>query len=260
MSDTKLNKTPVYQQLNELLRDLIRTGELKPGDQFLTERQIATRFEVSRATANKALSNLVSEGLLSFRKGIGTFVKPGTLDVDLRMLVSFTARAEAAGRNPATRVLGFARKLASEIDPTVAERLRLHGNEPVIVIERLRLADDQPIIFERRYLVEKFVRGMDAQSAAGSLYGLFTDAYHLRIAGADQTIRAISLDAADAERLGTKRGTAALEVSGIGVLESGDPLWYELTLYRGDSYAFHNRVGSAAPRTGRAFELVTPRS
>jgi GntR family transcriptional regulator len=260
MSAQKLNKTPVYQQLNELLRELIRSGELKPGDQFLTERQIATRFEVSRATANKALSNLVSEGLLLFRKGVGTFVQPGTLDVDLRMLVSFTARAEAAGRNPATRVLAFARKKAAEIDPLVADRLRLSGNESVIFIERLRLADSQPVIFERRYLVEKHVLGMDAQSAAGSLYGLFTDAYHLRIAGADQTIRAISLDTADAERLGTRRGTAALEVSGIGQLESGEPLWYELTLYRGDSYAFHNRVGNAAPRTGPAFELIAPRS
>jgi DNA-binding GntR family transcriptional regulator len=55
--------------LRELLRGL--------GERLLTERQICERFGVSRATANKALSNLVSEGVLEFRKGVGTFVREG---------------------------------------------------------------------------------------------------------------------------------------------------------------------------------------
>ncbi|MFN9913156.1 MAG: GntR family transcriptional regulator, partial [Pirellulaceae bacterium] len=44
-------------------------------DRFLTEREIADRFGVSRPTANKALASLVSEGLLEFRRGVGTFVQ-----------------------------------------------------------------------------------------------------------------------------------------------------------------------------------------
>ena len=72
---SRLVKTPIYQQLSQQLRDLIRQGEFKANDQFLTERQISDRFGVSRATANKALSNLVSEGILEFKKGIGTFIR-----------------------------------------------------------------------------------------------------------------------------------------------------------------------------------------
>lgn len=74
---TRLVRSPIYQQLNQLLRDLIREGEFKSNEQFLTERQICDRFNVSRATANKALSNLVAEGVLEFRKGVGTFVRGG---------------------------------------------------------------------------------------------------------------------------------------------------------------------------------------
>ena len=70
-----LVKEPIYQQLNGQLRLLIGSKECPLGSQFPTERQICERYGVSRATANKALSNLVSEGLLEFRKGVGTFVR-----------------------------------------------------------------------------------------------------------------------------------------------------------------------------------------
>ena len=101
----RLVKAPIYQQLNQLLRDLIREGEFKPGEQFLTERQICDRFDVSRATANKALSNLVAEGVLEFRKGVGTFLRGGILDYDLRALVSFTEKALSAGKTPSTKII-----------------------------------------------------------------------------------------------------------------------------------------------------------
>ena len=92
-----LMREPIYQQLNQLLRSLIRSVEFPVGGQFLTERQVSERFEVSRATANKALSNLVAEGLLTFRKGVGTFVSAQSMDYNLRTLVSFTEEALAAG-------------------------------------------------------------------------------------------------------------------------------------------------------------------
>src|ERR1700759_701525 len=101
----QLVRDPVYCQLNGLLRELIRSGEYRKGDQFLTEREIATRFGISRATANKALSSLVAEGVVSFKKGVGTFVQSNLLAYDLRTLVSFTEKARAAGRVPSTRVL-----------------------------------------------------------------------------------------------------------------------------------------------------------
>jgi DNA-binding GntR family transcriptional regulator len=70
-------RDPVYQQLSRALRAQITSGEIPFGEQFLTERQIAERYQVSRPTANKALGGLVTEGLLLFRKGIGTFVAGG---------------------------------------------------------------------------------------------------------------------------------------------------------------------------------------
>jgi DNA-binding GntR family transcriptional regulator len=71
-------KEPVYLQICKVLKNLIESGEFSRGDRFLSEREVGSRFEVSRTTANKALSSLVGEGILTYKKGIGTFVTEGS--------------------------------------------------------------------------------------------------------------------------------------------------------------------------------------
>ena len=218
-----LVRDPMYQQLNQELRKRLRSGAYASGDQFMTERSVSSEFRVSRVTANKALSSLVAEGLLEFRKGVGTFVKGGTLDYDLRTLVSFTARATAAGRKPTTRVL------------------RCDAVPPLLHLERLRLADHAPLILERREVDLALCPGLDREDLTGSLYALWTDKYGLRIEGADQSLRAVNLAADDARLLQVPAGAAAIEVTSTGRVEGGRRLWTERTLYRGDAYEFHHR-------------------
>jgi GntR family transcriptional regulator len=252
MMTAQLVKTPIYQQLNEALRDLIRNGEFSPDDQFLTERQICERFEVSRATANKALSNLVAEGIVAFKKGVGTFVRSGVLDYDLRALVSFTDKARAAGKVPSTRVLAFRSLPAVEASLDAAERLRLGERDDVYAVERLRLADDIPMILEKRVIAARHCPNLTADDLGGSLYALWTETYGLDITGADQTIRAVTIGDADSRLLAVESGAPGLLVSSLGTLAGGAPLWWEQTLYRGDAYEFQNRLGpiqTARPAT-----------
>ncbi len=239
----QLVKAPVYQQLNDLLRELIASGEFKTGERFLTERQVAERFEVSRATANKALSNLVSERLLEFRKGLGTFVKAGGLDVDLGLLVSFTARAAARGKAPSTKVLNLTKRAAAEVQPMVAQSLGVKGQDQLIEMHRLRSADGVPVIWERRFVVARHCPSLDAKTASGSLYTLWTQKYKLRLSGAEQTIRAVAATTETAALLKIKRGAPCLVVTAVGFLTNDEPLWWEETVYRGDVYEFRNRLG-----------------
>jgi GntR family transcriptional regulator len=255
---TQIIKAPIYQQLNEVLRDLIRSGEFAPDDQFLTERQISERFEVSRATANKALSNLVSEGIVAFKKGVGTFVRGGVLDYDLRSLVSFTDKALAAGKTPSTRVLDFQTPPAGDAPLDAAGHLRLADSDDVYYLERLRLADGVPMILETRCIAAKYCPGLTGEELAGSLYNLWTEKYRLDIAGADQTIRAVTVDDREATLLGVDPGAPGLLVSSLGTLSGGVPLWWEQTLYRGDAYEFQNRLGpiqTARPATPMLINL-----
>ncbi|MEW6359658.1 MAG: GntR family transcriptional regulator [Planctomycetota bacterium] len=255
----RLIKDPVYKQLNEALRDLIRSGEFKVGSQFPTERKVAERFGVSRATANKALSNLVAEGVLEFKKGVGTFVRGGVLGYDLRSLVSFTEKALAAGKKPSTRVLKFDELSARAAGVEVMNDLRVKPDEPLQYIERLRLTNGTPVILERRYLVARFCPDLNKSALQGSLYALWAEHYKLDIVGADQTIRAVSIQRADARLMNVKSGTAGLLVASVGYLSGGVPLWRERTLYRGDSYEFRNRLGpllTARPAAGTLLDLT----
>jgi GntR family transcriptional regulator len=244
----ELVRDPLYSQVNDVLRAMLRRGEFAPGDQFLTERQVSERFGISRATANKALAALVGEGTLEFRKGVGTFVRGGLLDYDLRSLVSFTEKARAAGKEPRTRVLRFESRPANADDAPAEWR----GVGPLWYMERLRLADETPVILERRYLSATHCPGLVAEDISGSLYELFTARFGLAIAGAEETIRAVALAPGDAALLDAPPGSAALRVVAVGLLPDDSPLWHEETLYRGDAYEFRNRLGPVrAPGNGR---------
>jgi GntR family transcriptional regulator len=234
-----LIKAPLYQQLHELLGELLRSGEFEHGDQFLTERQISERFGVSRPTANKVLAGLVSEGVLEFRKGIGTFVRRAHLDYDMRSLVSFTRKAKQAGKRPSTNVLVFRKMLAASLTPDVRAALRLADTDPVFYMERLRLADGAPVIHERRWVPAGLCPTLTRRDLRGSIYTFWTERLGLVIAGADQLIRAINIRAPESALLEMRSGTAGFLLIATGCLTDGRPLWSEKTTYRGDVYEFH---------------------
>ena len=243
----------VYENLNAKLRALVHGGTFAPGDKFLTERQVSEQFSISRPTANKALASLVSEGLLEFRKGIGTFVRAGVLDYDLRRLVSFTEKARAAGKVPRTEVRAFERP-AGQVPAKVLEALRVKAAPRVAYMERVRFADELPVIFERRYALLSGCDGVEIDDLAGSLYQLWTERLRLEVAGAEEVIRAVNLNRSEAAVFGLPVRTACLQVIATGLLKDGSPLWWEDTLYRSDAYEFRNQLGgipAGRPAVGR---------
>jgi formiminotetrahydrofolate cyclodeaminase len=68
---------PLYQQLREILREEIGSGRLKADDRVATELELMKRFGVSRTTVRQTIASLRKEGLLSVRRGKGTFVGGG---------------------------------------------------------------------------------------------------------------------------------------------------------------------------------------
>jgi GntR family transcriptional regulator of arabinose operon len=65
---------PLYQQVKRALLADIAAGRYSAGLPFVTQREICERFDVSHATAVRALNDLAAEGHLVRRRGQGTFV------------------------------------------------------------------------------------------------------------------------------------------------------------------------------------------
>jgi len=68
---------PIYLQIASSIRAQILSGDLAEGEQVLSTTQFAAQFGINPATAAKAFTGLVSEGLLEKRRGLGMFVAAG---------------------------------------------------------------------------------------------------------------------------------------------------------------------------------------
>lgn len=64
-----------YVQIAEQILQLIRKGELKPGDRLPTEREMAALFQTSRPTVREAMSALELAGIVEVLAGRGVFVR-----------------------------------------------------------------------------------------------------------------------------------------------------------------------------------------
>lgn len=62
------------EELTNRLSDAISSGDLRPGDRLLTEREIATLSSLSRSTVRDALASLERAGRIVRRVGRGTFI------------------------------------------------------------------------------------------------------------------------------------------------------------------------------------------
>jgi GntR family transcriptional regulator len=67
--------TPIYAQLDRAIRAAIATGQLEPGAQLPTVRQLAVDLAVNANTVAKVYTQLERDGILETRRGVGTFVR-----------------------------------------------------------------------------------------------------------------------------------------------------------------------------------------
>jgi len=75
--DLKVNRQselPLHLQLKARVKHLIRAGRLAPGEQMPTIRRLAGSLEINRNTVARVFQDLMAEGLLTGRRGRGTFV------------------------------------------------------------------------------------------------------------------------------------------------------------------------------------------
>ena len=71
----QIKSKKIYEEVAETLHEMIRTGQLKPGDRIDSVQQLAENFQVGRSAIREALSALKAMGLVEMRQGEGTFIK-----------------------------------------------------------------------------------------------------------------------------------------------------------------------------------------
>lgn len=138
---------PLYHQLAEQLSHAITVGQLRPGDPFENEIAVAERLQVSRPTVRRAIQELVDQGLLVRRRGLGTTVANSKVHRKFE-LTSLFDDLRRDGREPRTTVLEH------EIctDERAASALDLPATTPVLHVARVRHAGDTPLAVLNNWL------------------------------------------------------------------------------------------------------------
>jgi len=76
--DREWNDTqPIYRQLRDRVVAMILDGALKEGDSLPSVRNVAAEYRVNPLTVLKGYQQLVDEGLVEARRGLGMFINTG---------------------------------------------------------------------------------------------------------------------------------------------------------------------------------------
>jgi DNA-binding FadR family transcriptional regulator len=122
-----IERNSVAEQVAKQLLELVRTQNLKPGDQLPPERNLATLMQVSRPSIREALRGLQILGVLKARQGGGIYVgslDPAELLGPLQFLITLNSQSVDALYQ--SRVLidcGIAQMAASQISDADIVRL-----------------------------------------------------------------------------------------------------------------------------------------
>lgn len=74
---------PIFIQFSEELENSILKGILAEGSQIPSINEVAVRFKINPATANRGVNLLVEEGIVYKKRGVGMFVSPGARELIL---------------------------------------------------------------------------------------------------------------------------------------------------------------------------------
>lgn len=110
------DKVPIYLQIKQYLYQAIITDRLKSGAQLPAVRQLAAELTVNVNTVQRALSELIQEGVLVTRRGRGNFVTD-----DIKVLIELKNRVIATELGTLYRQLAELNLGAAEMKDAFAQ-------------------------------------------------------------------------------------------------------------------------------------------
>lgn len=207
-----MSSRPIYAELSDELIREIREGTYPVGALLPTELEIAADRKLSRSTVRAALNRLVSLGLITRQKGVGTRVlSSGPAEYD----ASTTSIEDLAHFGAAThRQIQDVREIVA--DEALARRIGCKPGTRWIAVSVVRTApgsDAPPICWTDNYIDPTFADIVDQIADYGGLIAdLIANRYGAEVDEVHQSIRPTLLGAKEAKVLSAEAGEPSLEI------------------------------------------------
>jgi len=228
---------PYYIQLIGVLKKKIISGEWQAGDQIPSEPELCESYGVSRTVVRQALREIELDGLISRRKGKGTFVAEPKISESLaQKLTGFYQDMVERGHSINSQVLHH------KVVPANKKVARYLGIEPgvsVIDIKRLRYVEDEPIVIVSSYLPHELCLSLaEADLTNQSLYAFLEKECEITIAYGRRSIEAVPANQTEAKLLQIEVGAPLILLDSVSYLEDDTPIEYYHAVHRGDRSKF----------------------
>jgi GntR family transcriptional regulator len=178
---------PLYHQLASILVEAIHSGDHPPGSRIPSEPQLAKAYGIGRPTVRQAIDLLVRRGLLSRRRGSGTYVRWPGQEVDLFSLAGTSSAFQKKGIDVEVELLTAPRK-SRVTDADGPENPFVGG--AAFYLSRINRVAGAPVLLEEIYLHPTLFKGIDTMDIGGrSLAQVVDTDFYMRPIGGRQTFR-----------------------------------------------------------------------
>lgn len=227
MRDLKQKGVSLYFQVEDTLRKKINSGEWTTGTRIPSEPDLAVEYGVSRSTIRQAIADLVSEGLLIRRQGLGTFVAPPVYEGDY---LKFFFPEELGGRH---EVFSSGYRAGTR---SITEPLGLPDGADVAELIRIRYFGDDtlPSVLEKSYFRAELLPAVKGEDLSQKLYGILESFLGIRLSKFKNAIEPVLPTAQEAKCLQIKTGSPVLLLSRTCYTGDDTPIVLTKSLIRAD--------------------------
>ncbi|TRZ67487.1 MAG: GntR family transcriptional regulator [Rhodocyclaceae bacterium] len=236
--------SPLYRQIKSLILQGLESGEWRPGEAIPSETELAMRFSVSQGTVRKAIDEMAAENLLVRKQGKGTYVASHN-DSDQRAKFRFLRLIPESGElaSPQSLPLECWRAKAGQ---EASRILGIKPGAPITIVRRLLKFADKPVVIDEIYLPGEVFVGLNLemlQEYQGSFYGLLESQFGVRMVRAEERLRAVAADRANAALLAVAEGTPLLSVERVSYTYGDRPVEWRRGLYLTAEHYYLNELG-----------------
>lgn len=219
---------PIYIKIERYLKELIDSGEIKQGELLPSENKLCEKFNVTRMTVRSAFNNLVKEGYISRKRGIGSIVLVNRISDNIGAVESYTKEMVNKGYDITTKLISL---IIVEADNLIKDKLNLELGENVWEVKRVRYAEGCPVSYMITYMPVKMFPNLKRLDC-NSLYK-YIDECGYKISTAQRVVEALISTEELMELLELECESPILHIEQVGILEGGESFEYSHTYHYG---------------------------